>query len=98
VIYWRHHAAATAVTWTDPVGYTKIADITILATTAFRQLAVWVQDFPGSATGQTVSATSNNSGDGIHGVIVLQEAGGAATNPKGPFTHPLHGPFRGPIS
>jgi len=77
VIYWRHHAAATAVTWTDPSGYTKVADITILATSAFRQLAVWVQDFTGSATGQTVAATSNNSGDGIHGVIVLQDSGGS---------------------
>ena len=23
---------------------------------------------------------------------------GGATNPKGPFTHPFFGPFRGPIS
>lgn len=35
---------------------------------------------------------------GFFAVEVKEGGAGPAANPKGPFTHPLYGPFRGPIS
>jgi len=52
------------------------------------------------ATGDaSPSCTLSSSGPYFSYAVELKEAGaGPASNPKGPFTHPLFGPFRGPIS
>jgi len=43
----------------------------------------------------SISATVNTRNWGVE---IKEAGGGGATNPKGPFTHPLYGTFRGPIS
>ncbi|MBL4651284.1 MAG: hypothetical protein JKY53_00255 [Flavobacteriales bacterium] len=54
----------------------------------------------GNAAGQTGLYIVNPNGSVLEGDNWEGgDLGGApATNPKGPFTHPLFGPFRGPIS
>jgi hypothetical protein len=43
--------------------------------------------------------TAGNTNRTTHIVLAIDEpAAGGSANPKGPFTHPLYGPFRGPIS
>lgn len=55
-----------------------------------------------SSTGtQECTYSHTDTGDQMYGKIAVFNLGGsppATGGPKGPFTHPLYGPFRGPIS
>ena len=52
----------------------------------------------GAATGTTTLSTYGvNDVEYYAHVSFKEDAGGGATNPKGPLGHPLHGPLAGPI-
>jgi len=75
VVYWRIHAQASAINWTDPTNFTPRFTQDLLSTPAVRTLRVWTRDVAAEDLGATVAATSDLVGDGgVHGVVVYQPA------------------------
>ena len=55
-------------------------------------------DYASGGDSTPTATISANQNWGAFGVEVKEAGGAPSTNPKGPFSHPLFGPFRGPIS
>ena len=59
----------------------------------------WAQRDLNASSENPSNFTTTDAEEWSSATIAIHPAGGApATNPKGPFTHPLFGPFKGPIS
>lgn len=55
-------------------------------------------DYDASGEAAPSCAISLTVNWGAFALDIKEAGGGGATSPKGPFTHPFYGPFRGPIS
>jgi hypothetical protein len=86
VVYWRIHATSgSAITWTDPTNFTQRSSIAIITSPARRTIAVWTRDVTSTLSSVTVAATSNETGDGVHGCFVLLGATGGGGGTILPF-------------
>ena len=86
VVYWRLHATSgSVITWTDPTNFTQRSSIAIITSPARRTIAVWTRDVTSTLSSVTVSATSNQTGDGCHGCFVLLGATGGGGGSILPF-------------
>lgn len=72
VVYWRLHCEASEPVWTDPTGFVARQTVNLLTSPQHRTLRVWTKDVASAEDDATVQATTDVSGDGLHGFAVFQ--------------------------
>ncbi|MBV1952546.1 MAG: hypothetical protein KUG64_10195, partial [Cycloclasticus sp.] len=83
VIYWRIHArGGGAISYTAPSGFSLAGVTDIITSPARRQIGMWYKEISSAEVAATVQAAESADGDGVHGVVVFQEAAGGTQTDK----------------